>query len=287
MQFLRRMKVLSDACQVVRPVSISMIAIAVVACAMAIKGWQTTSAALGGVLAGIAGVLVFQVHRAVTHLNRESQTVRQAAREAERHYVGVLRRIIRFVEARDKYAVGRSERIGRLAEQLARKMRLPEDKCRLMSLAGQLHDIGLIAVPESILAKRSRLDREEFRTVQKHCEIAYEMLMSLESLRDVLPAIRYHHERMNGTGYPAERRGKEIPLEARILAVADAYDAMTHDRPYRSAMTPLEAMAELRRCSPAGYDPECTEAMAEIINLPELQDAMGASTGSGSPPAHR
>jgi HD-GYP domain-containing protein (c-di-GMP phosphodiesterase class II) len=278
MGFLRRIRVLSEACQIVRPVSISMIAMAVVGAAMAAKGWQATSAALGGVIVLIAGIMVYQVHRSVTHLSRQSDMVRQAARQAERHYVDVLRRVIQFLEARDRYSVGRSERIGKLTEQIARKIGLPEDRCALLNVAGQLHDIGLIAVPDRILNKSTRLDRGEFKTVQRHCDVAYEMLLPLESLKDVLPAIRYHHERMNGTGYPAERHGTETPLEARILATADAYDAMTHDRPYCAAMTPLQALQELQRCSPAGYDPQCVEALGEIINMPALQEAMASAS---------
>ena len=117
----------------------------------------------------------------------------------------------------------------------------------------------------------------EFRTIQKHSEVSYEILKPLESLREVLPAIRYHHERMNGTGYPAGIREEEIPLGARILAVADAYDAMTHDRPHRSAMTPLAAMKELDRCTPHGYDRTCVDALAGMMHLPLLTAAGGSA----------
>jgi HD-GYP domain-containing protein (c-di-GMP phosphodiesterase class II) len=239
-----------------------------------------TSLALGGLIAAIAGALLFQVHRAVSQLNNQSEAVRQAAREAERHYIGVLGRIIRCIEARDEYSAGRSERVGRLTEDIARKLGLPEDKCSQLGLAGRLHDIGLMAVPENVLNERARLNRDEFHTVQKHCDVAYEVLMPLESLREVLPAIRYHHERMNGTGYPAGRQGREIPLEARILAVADAYDAMTHDRPYQAAITAVDAMRELRRCSPAGYDPRCIDALTDALHLRDLEESLTAGAVS-------
>ena len=93
--------------------------------------------------------------------------------------------------------------------------------------------------------------------------------------------MRYHHERMNATGYPFQLEGDDIPLGARILSVADAYDAMTHDRPHRPALPPIEALAELRRCSPAGYDPDCVAALEEVLHLRHLRAAHAASGGNG------
>ncbi|MDY6912862.1 MAG: HD domain-containing phosphohydrolase [Planctomycetota bacterium] len=273
---LQRIKLLSEAYQVVRPVSLSVIAIAVASLAMAMVGWHGASFALGCVIVAIAVVLVFQVHRAVGHLRRESVVIHRASLKAERHYVDVLRRIIRFVECHQGYARGRSRRVGDLAEQIARRLSLPEEKCRMLNLAGQLRDIGLLAISEKILSKPSRLGVHEFRDVQKHSKASYEILKPLKSLREILPAIQYHHERMNGTGYPFGLAGDEIPVGARILAAADAYDAMTHDRPYRQAISPLEAMREMRRCSPAGYDEACVNALAAVTNLPELEEAMVA-----------
>jgi HD-GYP domain-containing protein (c-di-GMP phosphodiesterase class II) len=144
----------------------------------------------------------------------------------------------------------------------------------LLSLAGRLHDIGLLAVPRDVLEKSTSLDREEFRIIKKHSEVSYEVLKPLGCLEDVLPAIRFHHERMNGTGYPSGLVGQAIPLEARIVAVADAYDAMTHDRPYRPALSPLQAMEELQRCTPEGYDKECVDALGRIMNFDVLARAL-------------
>ena len=265
-------KVWSETFHVLRPVCVFLTAMAVVAIAMATKGWRVATVLLAVMLVLIGGLLVLQVHRAVMHLRRRSMLLREAALEAERHYVDVLRRIIRFVEARDKYGCGRSERVGGLAEQISRHLRLEDHKCSLMGLAGQLHDIGLIAVPEAILNRTERWGTSEFQSVQKHPEVSFDVLKPLDSLADVLPAIRHHHERMNGTGYPSGLAGQEIPLEARIIAVAEAFEAMTHDRPHRPGVTPLAAMRELRRCTPAGYDPVCVEALCQVIHLPVLQE---------------
>ena len=138
----------------------------------------------------------------------------------------------------------------------------------MMNLAGRLHDIGLLAVPESILEQRAGISEGDFRSIKRHPSIAWEVLNPLKSLAEILPAIRHHHERMNGTGYPSGLSGEEVPLAARILAVADSYDAMTHDRPHRSAVTSLSAVMELRRCTPDGYDARCVEALAEVLHLP-------------------
>ena len=123
---------------------------------------------------------------------------------------------------------------------------------------------------------------DEFRTIQKHSEVSYEILRPLRCLKEMLLAVRYHHERMNGTGYPAGISGDEIPLEAKILAVADAYDAMTHDRPHRPAMTPMIAVQELRRCTPHGYDESCVEALADIIHVNKFAEAMDTSDKTDS-----
>jgi len=209
-------------------------------------------------------------------LDRKSRTIRDAATRAERHYVEVLWRIVRFAEARGKYNTDHSQRVSVLAEELGRKMGLPAIVCRGLRLAGRLHDLGMLAVPERTLTHRGRIGVDEFRTIQKHPEVAYEVLEPLTSLSGILPAILHHHERMNGTGYPAGLKGDEIPIEARILAVADAYDAMTHDRPHQPGISPVAAIEELRRCSPAGYAPDCVEALAEVKNHQQLKDVVGS-----------
>jgi len=274
---VKRIRFVWEAREVVRPVSLFVVAIGVLAGGMAALGFSVLGMAAGGLVAAVAALLVFEVRKAVAALGQESRRARLGAAEAERHYVQVLRRIISYVEARDKYWRGHSENVGRLARRIARQMGLPKQTCSLLELAGQLHDIGLLAVPESVVKGFSRFGVEEYQSVQKHSEASYEVLRPLEMLAEVLPAIRHHHERINGTGYPAGLKGEQIPLAGRILAVADAYDAMTHDRPHRGAMTPLAAMRELRRCSPSGFDSRCVEALGEVMNMPALEEAIGGS----------
>ena len=250
---------------IVRPILVSLVALAVVACAMAAKGWHVGTIALGGILVLLSALLLIQVHKAVSHLHSRSSTIEQAACEAERHYISVLRRIVALSDARDRYFDGHSLRVGKMASQLSRRLGLDERTCELMELAGELHDLGMLAIPDRLWNQRAKMDGAAFSTIKQHCDIAFEMLAPLRSLAPVLPAIRHHHERMNGTGYPQGLAGEKVPLEARILAVADTYDALTHDRPHRTAISSSSAVEELRRCCPSGFDPLCVEALAEQV----------------------
>jgi len=221
--------------------------------------------------------MVIQVQRALSKLRSQSTSVRQSASVSERHYIEVLGRIVKVVESRDRYWAGHSHNVGRLAGMIAKQLGLPESQCDQMVLAGELHDIGLLAVPESVMLSHSRFGVEDFRCIQTHSAISHDVLKPLEMLGGILPAIRSHHEKLNGTGYPDGLKGDSIPLGGRILAVADAYDAMTHDRPHRQAVSPVTALRELRRCSPAGFDPACVEALAAAMSIPALEEACPAT----------
>ena len=247
--------------------------IALSAGTMLFEGWHVVNVVLGGMLAVLAGVLVYRLWGAMGQLHQMSSAAVSTVVESEEHYINVLRRIMTFVEAREQHGGGHSKRVGQLASRIAGNLALPAEQCQLLALAGELHDIGLLAIPEGMLNQHSRIGVTEFRTIQKHSEVSYEILRPLASLESVLPAIRHHHERMNGTGYPAGIREQEIPLGARILAVADAYDAMTHDRPHRAAMTPLATMKELERCTPHGYERQCVDALAQVVHLGQLSRA--------------
>lgn len=268
---MKKVKLLCNAGEVVRAVAISALAIALGAYAMILQDNHFVVAILAAVVLLVAVGTILQVSRAIQQLHRQHEQSRQAALRAERHYFKVLRRIISAIESREPYTRGRSKRIGYLARRIGENLGLDSNLCRLLELAGQIHDIGLLSVPEYVLDKPSRLGRKEFRSVKRHAEISYRILEPLTFLREILPAVRFHHERMNGTGYPYGLKGEDIPLSARILAVADAYDAMTHDRPHRPALPTIEAINELRRCSPAGYDPKCVAALEELLNIRQLR----------------
>ncbi|MFW6132818.1 MAG: HD domain-containing phosphohydrolase [Planctomycetota bacterium] len=285
---MRKPRILAEAADVARPVLISLIAMGVAGCALMVQDWGASSWLLGGVLAVLGVGLVLQVRWSVRRLGRECTAARRSARQAERHYVAVLRKIVRHVESRETYWDGHSANVGALARRMAERMHLPPERCELLGLAGELHDLGMLAVPEAVRLKRKGFAAADFRVIQKHSQASYDLLEPLSMLRPVLAAVRYHHERMNGTGYPEGLSGPSIPRGARIIAAADAYDAMTHDRPHRPALSPPAAIRELRRCAPSGYDPSCVEALAQVVNLATIDGGtqpQDAAADAGARPA--
>jgi HD-GYP domain-containing protein (c-di-GMP phosphodiesterase class II) len=254
-----------------------LLAVAVCATILVSHGWKATSLVMGGVVVAVVGLMLLRIHWSLNVLSNHSEGLSEAAAIAEEHYIDVLLRIVRSVEARDKYSIGHSERVGKLAGKMAENMGLSEHDARQLAIAGELHDIGMVAIPEHIVVGRAKMGTQGFRTIKTHSQIGYDVLMPLQSISSVLDVARYHHERMNGTGYPAGLRGEEIPLCARIVAVADAYDAMTHDRPQRLALSSYAAVGELRRCAPAGYDPDCVAALSECLNFPVLKETLAVT----------
>lgn len=165
----------------------------------------------------------------------------------------VLFNLASSIEARDPYTTGHSARVSRLAAGLAEQIGLPEEQRLAVRRAGLVHDIGKVAVPDQILLKRGPLNAEERRLMEAHATAGEQICAPLKSFRNVLPIIRSHHERQNGSGYPDRLVGDQIPLAARILQVVDVYDALTSDRPYRSGLMPEQAVATLRQEAERGW----------------------------------
>ncbi len=142
----------------------------------------------------------------------------------------------RAVEAKDPYTIGHSERVAKFAVDLARSLGLPQETIAELKFGGLLHDVGKIGVPDAILGKRGKLTDEEFTVVKRHPEIGEEICRPLKSFGAILCLIRSHHERLDGSGYPDGLRAKSIPLAVQVLSIADVFDALTSDRPYRSSL---------------------------------------------------
>ena len=158
-----------------------------------------------------------------------------------------------------------SDMIATLATGMALQMGLPQDEIERIRIASLLHDLGKLAVPLEILDKRSALSDQEWQAIGEHPRIGQVILEQATSLREAVPVVLHHHERFNGGGYPHGLRGKEIPLGARIVAVADAYHAMIHDRPYRNARDHAHALAELRANAGTQFDPEVVDVFCEMF----------------------
>ncbi len=179
-------------------------------------------------------------------------------------FLGTISSLIRALDAKDPYTRGHSDRVAALARQLARKAGLGEKLAERYHIAGLLHDVGKIGVPEAVLCKPGRLTDEEFSCIMRHPEIGYNILDGVPGMADLLPGVMHHHERYDGKGYPHGLAGDAIPLIARVLCLADTFDAMSSNRAYRSAMTRDTVLGEIRKCAGTQFDPELAMLFVEM-----------------------
>ena len=183
--------------------------------------------------------------------------------------VAILSMLTRAIEARDPYTRGHSTRVTALAELVALRLGWGEERLKSLRIGGRLHDIGKLAIPDAVRSKEGRLEADELVQIQEHPKVGAKLILRIAALRDAIPYVLYHHERWDGTGYPSGKAGEEIPVEARVLAVADAFDAMTSDRPYRPALSHDEALAEVERCAGTQFDPEIARIFLELFGEAE------------------
>ncbi|MEG6586077.1 diguanylate cyclase domain-containing protein [Dendrosporobacter sp. 1207_IL3150] len=177
----------------------------------------------------------------------------------------IVRTLVQALHVRDFITEGHADRMQNMIEQLARKMGIPEFKIHDLRLLAQFHDLGKVGIPDSILFKTESLDPKEQEIMQRHSEIGYRIAIASPELNHIADWILKHHEWWNGNGYPIGLSGMEIPIECRILAICDAYDAMTSERPYRKARLPAEALAEIEACSGTMFDPMITKIFISMI----------------------
>lgn len=203
---------------------------------------------------------------AATHLDSREETALLSTVEA----------LAELAAARDRYAAEHASRVAALACDLARQLGCGTAEQRLIGLAGRLHDIGKVALPDAVLQKAAQLTPEEWALMRQHPIIGADIVGRVPSLRVLAPLIRHHHERWDGLGYPDGLAGEAIPLLARIIAVADAYAAMTSARPYRRARQPHEALRELQRCAGTHFDPAVVAAMHQLVvrTMPAADEAL-------------
>lgn len=207
----------------------------------------------------ISGSMDDLYKEADNNMYREKLHHRQSVRNA------IVQTLKKLLEARDFFTEGHADRLRDLVEGLAAVIGLPAPKVPDLLLFAQFHDLGKVGIADRILFKRGPLTPEENAEMKRHCEIGHRIAQSTPDLLPIADWILKHHEWWNGRGYPLGLKGEEIPLECRILAIADAYDAMTNDRPYRRAVTHREAIAELKRCSGTQFDPLLVEKFIEAF----------------------
>lgn len=201
------------------------------------------------------------------HLERQVQVQAQRIQEL---FLQGIQMLVRALEAKDAYTRGHSIRVSRYAVATAARLGFDGPGLDGIRLGGELHDIGKIGTREAVLHKAGRLTAEEFRQISEHPALGERMLSPLaHESPDVLRIVRSHHERLDGAGFPDGLRGENIPIEARIVAVADAFDAMTTRRPYRDSRPPDAAVAELRRVAGTQLDPQAVEAFVAAFPAPD------------------
>ncbi len=195
----------------------------------------------------------------------------------ENAFAGTIRSLAEAIDAKDSSTRGHSDGVSKYAVMLGRQMGLGSNALEQLKYAGYLHDVGKIGIPDSLLGKTGRLSIAEWKLVKKHPIVSARILDPVRIAPAVKSAVRHHHERYDGKGYPDGLAGASIPLEARIMAVADSFEAMTSDRPYRKALTKQKAVNELMRCAGTQFDPACVDAFLDAIGrqaLPQLAPAM-------------
>ena len=199
-------------------------------------------------------------------IKRINEMLKESKEQLERAYLDTIQSLRYAVEAKDPYTRGHSDRVSEYAVLIGRKMGLPEDEIKTLQIGGLFHDIGKIGVPDSILQKEAKLTDDEYSQIKNHPSIGAHILGEAEAFKDIIPIVKHHHERFDGRGYPSRLSGEEIPLLARITAVADTFDAMTSKRSYRNALDIQYVKEEIERCKGTQFDPKIAEVFLEILN---------------------
>jgi putative nucleotidyltransferase with HDIG domain len=188
-------------------------------------------------------------------------------RQQRELFTGVVRAMTSAIDAKDPYTCGHSERVARIAVCLAKELGCDSDQLETLYFAGLLHDIGKIGINDIVLRKEGKLTAEEYEHIKTHARIGYKILVDIKQLDDVLPVVLHHHEQWDGRGYPSGMRADEIPFLARIVAVADAFDAMSSDRPYRKGMPDEKLDAILRDGAGKQWDANVVEAFFRVRDV--------------------
>ncbi len=223
--------------------------------------------AVFAVFATLYAALALLVRHASSLLRKQASTLHVRSRELMDSYrrleessLEAIESLNATVDAKDPYTAGHSARVQRIAIAVAEELGLPRERLDAVRFGGLFHDIGKIGVPDSILTKPGALDDDEYAVIQRHPGDGAEIVSHFSRLHEAVPLIRHHHERWDGRGYPDHLAGDDIPPEACVVGLADAWDAMTTDRPYRPALTVEQAAADVRRCRGTQFSPHVVDA---------------------------
>jgi HD-GYP domain-containing protein (c-di-GMP phosphodiesterase class II) len=214
----------------------------------------------------------------------------KAAQENRELFVGTVKALSAAIDGKDKYTRGHSERVARISVAIGKRMHLPPTELETLRISALLHDVGKIAIDDNILKKPAALTDEEFLIMKTHPQKGYKIMSQIPAMKDFLPGMYMHHEMINGKGYPQGLVGDQIPLQAKIVSVADTFDAMTIDRPYQKALLLDEALNTIRGFVNTRYDGAVVEALVEACHAGEVangivrQRAAASQVPKASPP---
>lgn len=186
-------------------------------------------------------------------------------KQMEEDFYKIIEMLSHIMGAKDLYTADHSENVKNISLSIAQALDLPDLHKKEIMIAASLHDIGKVGISDIIINKAGQLTENEYDTIKTHPAVGEKILSSINSFKNIKVIVRHHHERFDGKGYPDGLKGKEIPLEARIIALADSYDAMATDRSYRKAMDKKDIVAEIKRCSGTQFDPEIVDVFLNII----------------------
>lgn len=198
-------------------------------------------------------------------ITAQRDKLNKSAQDLEEAYIATIRVLAAAIDARDNYTLGHSTRIAQLSLELGRELSFSKEELEDLEIACLFHDVGKIKLPDSILLKAGRLDAPEHREMQRHSEYGAEILSKSSSLLKYIPAVRHHHECYDGTGYPDGLAGDKIPLAAAIISLADVYDAMTSDRPYRKALAEEDARRKIREMAGRQFHPDLALKFVKLL----------------------
>ncbi|HEU5180637.1 MAG TPA: HD domain-containing phosphohydrolase [Candidatus Polarisedimenticolia bacterium] len=218
------------------------------------------------------GELAETYNRMSDQIQEHIKKLHAAALENQELFLGTIKALAAAIDEKDPYTRGHSDRVMRYSVMIAKELGLSQREIRDVEIGSLLHDVGKIGIDDRILRKPSVLTEEEYRYMKQHPEKGFAMLASIKNMRDINPAVKHHHERWDGSGYPSGLKGDDIPLIARIVNVADTFDAMTTNRPYQKSMTFEKAVARLRELSGSAHDPRLVEIVAGLYTRGVIKD---------------
>jgi HD-GYP domain-containing protein (c-di-GMP phosphodiesterase class II) len=198
------------------------------------------------------------------------EDLRTAAEENRQLFIGTVKALAAAIDGKDPYTRGHSERVARFSLAIADHLGLPDDEMEKLRISALLHDVGKIAIEDNILKKPAALTEEEFEIMKGHPQKGYKIMSQIPAMKDFLPGMYMHHEMMDGRGYPQGLKGEQIPMQARIVSVADTFDAMTTDRPYQKGMSLEDALARIKTFVGTRYDERVVQALVEACETGQI-----------------